>query len=80
MTAPTSPPGRSLNGDSRGSVEDAAMRSTVAAVNAAVRVLSSVARAWELDSPRTAAHLRRLSQELAGITLDALRSWPSSKR
>ena len=56
------------------------MRSTVAAVNAAVRVLSSVARAWELDSPRTAAHLRRLSQELAGITLDALRSWPSSKR
>lgn len=71
---------RLIGGASRGSDEDAAMRTVLAAVNSLVSLLSRTAQTRELDSPATAEHLHRLSQRFAGVTLDALRAWPDSKQ
>jgi hypothetical protein len=48
----------------------------LAAVNDAVTRLSTAARTHEHDRPDVAAHLHELVQQIAGVTLDALLTWP----
>jgi len=58
--------------------DDHLMRIVVATMNNAVDRLSRAATTRGLDTPVAAAHVHRLSQTVAGVTLDALRTWPSA--
>lgn len=69
-------PGR---GASTRPVDDHLMRIVVATMNSAVDRLSRAAIARRWDSPASAAHIQKLSQAVAGVTLDALRTWPSTR-
>lgn len=69
---------RLIRGTARETAEDAVKRSVAATVHNALAVLSRAARAREFDNPATAGHIHRLSQHIAGITLDALRTWPEA--
>jgi hypothetical protein len=57
-------------------VEDRMMRIVVATMNNAATLLSRTAAAHLRESPVAAEHIQRLSQEVAAVTLDALRNWP----
>ena len=52
------------------------MRVVLAAANQAVTSLSGTARRHEDERPAVAAHIHELTQQIAGVTLDALRTWP----
>lgn len=60
-------------------MEHLALRMVVVTMNTAVSSLARVARAHREDSPKVAAHVRQFSEEIAGVTLDALQSWPHDK-
>lgn len=62
-----------------GNVNDEVMCTVIVTVNDAVMSLSRTARTHEFDSPNVAAHIRKLSQQIAGSTLDALRTWPATE-
>lgn len=80
MTAPgngrTWPP----VGKSNRSLDDHLMRVVVATMNNAVDSLNRAVTARRLGTPEGADHIRKLSQVVAGVTLDALRTWPSGNQ
>lgn len=78
MTATGNRGARPVSGMPHQTVEDAVMRTMVAAVQSTVTVLARTARGREFDSPATTAHIHRLGQHIAGVTLDAPRSWPET--
>lgn len=53
------------------------MRLVLVLMNGTVSSLMRSARARQVDRPALAAHLRRLSERVAGVTLDSLRTWPA---
>jgi hypothetical protein len=61
----------------RASSDDQAMRLVLVMMNATVSTLMRSARTRQADRPDVAAHLRILSERVAGVTLDALRTWPA---
>lgn len=77
MTAPESEPIRGARSDT---MADRLMRIVVATTNSAIDSLCrGAATARRLDSPAAAAHIDKLSQAIAGMTLDALRTWPATR-
>lgn len=57
--------------------EDHLMRIVVATANNAAEKLCRAAGAYHGNSPAVAAHIRKLAQAIAGMTLDTLRTWPT---
>lgn len=80
MTTPRRSNARPISGMPHGTVQDIVMRSVVATMNTTVHTLSRTADTRAFDSPATAEHVHRLSQRIAGVTLDALRTWPEAER
>lgn len=80
MTVPGSGSAGPARGVPKGSLDDHLMRIVVATMNTAVDRLSRAATARRLGTPEAAAHIHNLSQTVAGVTLDALRTWPSSDK
>ena len=62
------------------SLDDLLMRVVLAAANQAVTSLSTAARTHVHERPAVTAHIEELAQQIAGITLDALRTWPDAAR
>ncbi len=56
--------------------ESLSLSDILAAANDAVTRMSRTARRREFDRPAVAAHINELAQQIAGVTLDALRTWP----
>jgi hypothetical protein len=56
--------------------EDSLLQVVLGTVNAAVSSLSEAAAEQERRLPDAAAHVRELGQQLAGVTLDAVGTWP----
>ncbi len=79
MTVPGSGRSRPGGGASTRPLDDHLMRIVVATMNIAVDRLSRAAMARRWDSPASAAHIQKLSQVVAGVTLDALRTWPATR-
>ena len=79
MTAPGNGRAWSPVGTSNRS-DDHLMRIVVATMNNAVDSLNRAVTARRLGTPEGADHIRRLSQVVAGVTLDALRTWPSGNK
>jgi hypothetical protein len=52
------------------------VRIVITTANQAVDILSRTATAHEPDRPAEAGHIRQLSRAIAGMTLDALFTWP----
>ena len=75
MTASANGP---IRGAYSGTVEDHLMRIVVATMNHAVDVLCRAATARSLDSSAVSEHICKLGQAIAGMTLDALCTWPDS--
>ena len=77
MTAPGNGRAWSPEGTSNRSLDDHLMRVVVATMNNAVDSLNRAVTARRLGTPEGSDHIRKLSQVVAGVTLDALRTWPS---
>lgn len=59
-----------------GTVEDRVMRIVVATMNNAVIALRRAATVRSVDNPALSEHVSSLAQAIAGLTLEALRTWP----
>lgn len=78
MTVPGGGTAGPVRGVPKGSLDDHLVRIVVATMDNAVDRLIRAATARRLGTPEVAAHIHKLSQTVAGVTLDALRTWPSS--
>jgi hypothetical protein len=58
--------------------EEQLVRIVVATANQAVDMLSRTAEAHRGDHPKASDHIRQLSRAIAGMTVDALSSWPKA--
>ena len=58
--------------------EEQLVRIVVATANQAVDALSRTAEAHRGDHPEVSQHIRELSRAIAGMTLDALCTWPKA--
>ena len=58
--------------------EEQLVRIVVATANQAVDTLSRTAEAHRGDHPEVSEHIRKLSRAIAGMTVDALSSWPKA--
>lgn len=52
------------------------VRIVIATANQAVDILSRTATAHKEELPEVSGHVHELSRAIAGMTLDALRTWP----
>jgi len=76
MTAPGNGSAGVPSGSSSQSLDDQLVRIVVASMNSVVDRLQRAGSTRGLGTPEGAAHVRRLSQVVAGVALDALRTWP----
>ena len=60
-------------------LDDQLIRIVVATMTTAIDKLGRVATARRFDASTAAAHIYKLRQTVAGLTLEALRTWPSGK-
>lgn len=78
MNALARPEEDAVAGHSRGEAEDMVMRLIIATMNTTVTKLTRVADGRRSISPSVAAHVGHLAEHVAGVTLDALRTWPAN--
>lgn len=69
-----------IDGMRANDVDDGLVRLVVAAVTDTLSSLTRTAEIHQFDRPNSTAHIQRLSEDIAGVTLDAIRSWPRAIR